>query len=102
MAHHEGERTMNDASTGCSRRSFLGSAVMLPLLAAALASEARADASKASKESMRYQSSPNGNMQCSGCNFFIPGSDANADGTCKIVDGAISPHGYCMAYNAKS
>ena len=93
---------MNDARTGFSRRSFLGSVIALPLLAGAATTAAVADASKASKDSMHYQTSPNGSMQCSGCKFFIPGQDAKSDGTCKIVDGAISPNGYCMAYVAKS
>jgi len=85
-----------------NRRSFLGSLIVLPLLAGALSSQAVADGAKASKDSMHYQTSPNSGMQCSGCRFFIPGQDAKSDGTCKIVDGAISPDGYCMAYAAKS
>ena len=93
---------MNDVHTDCSRRSFLGSVIVLPLLAGALTSAAAADSSKASKDSMHYQTSPNGSMQCSGCKFFIQGQDAKSDGSCKIVDGAISPNGYCMAYVAKS
>ncbi|HET6276671.1 MAG TPA: high-potential iron-sulfur protein [Candidatus Cybelea sp.] len=75
---------------------------MLPALAGLLSPRARADASKSSQESMHYQTSPKDGMQCSGCNFFIAGKDASSDGTCKVVDGTISPHGYCMAYNAKS
>jgi hypothetical protein len=93
---------MNEPQNPFSRRSFLGSIVVLPALASALAAPAVADGPKASKDSMHYQSTPNDGNQCSGCNFFIPGSDAKSDGTCKIVDGSISPNGYCMAYNAKS
>jgi High potential iron-sulfur protein len=85
-----------------SRRTFLGGVLVLPALSGLLAAKAAADSQKASQESMHYQTSPNGSKQCSNCNFFIPGSDANSNGTCKIVDGSISPHGYCMAYNAKS
>ncbi|MFZ0031991.1 MAG: hypothetical protein WAK84_08970 [Candidatus Cybelea sp.] len=85
-----------------TRRTFLGSALVLPALASLLTTEALADSQKSSQAAMHYQSSPNGSMQCSGCNFFIPGSDANSDGTCKIVDGSISPHGYCIGFNAKS
>ena len=93
---------MSEACSGLTRRRFLESAVVLPLLTGALTAAAGADGSKASKDSMHYQSSPNGGMQCSGCKFFMPGQDAKSDGTCKIVDGAISPNGYCMAYVAKS
>ena len=85
-----------------SRRAFLQGIVVLPALAGALSAEAGAQGSKASQSSMHYQTSPNNGMQCAGCNFFIPGDDASSDGTCKIVDGTISPHGYCMAYAAKS
>lgn len=92
---------MNHDRSDLSRRSFLASAVILPLLAGALSSRAVADGGKASKDSMHYQTSPNNGMQCSGCRFFIPGQDAKSDGACKIVDGAISPNGYCMAYAAK-
>lgn len=87
--------------TPLSRRSFLGAVVVLPALAGSLASAASADASKASQESMHYQTTPNGKMHCSLCKFFIPGQDAQSSGTCQIVDGAISPNGYCMAFAAK-
>jgi hypothetical protein len=85
-----------------NRRGFLGCVVFLPSLAGALAATARADGSKASQASMHYQSSPNGGSHCSDCKFFVPGSDAKSNGTCQIVDGSISPNGYCMAFNAKS
>ncbi|MGB8519681.1 MAG: high-potential iron-sulfur protein [Candidatus Tumulicola sp.] len=90
-------------SSSATRRTFLAGAVVLPALAG-LASimPARADASKSSQASMHYQTTPNDGKQCSGCNFFIPGSSASASGSCKIVDGSISPSGYCIAYSAKS
>ena len=76
--------------------------VVLPALAALLGAPAAADASKASQESMHYQTTPNGDMHCSLCKFFTPGKDASSNGSCQIVDGSISPNGYCMAYSAKS
>ncbi len=81
-----------------SRKAFLGAVVVLPALASAL--PASADASKSSQASMQYQPTPKDGKHCSQCNFFIPGSSATADGTCKIVDGTISPNGYCIAFNA--
>ncbi|MFZ1017628.1 MAG: hypothetical protein WAN39_07125 [Candidatus Cybelea sp.] len=92
---------MANAPDRPGRRSFLEGLVLLPALAATLGGIAAADSSKATKSAMHYQSSPSGSMQCSGCKFFIPGSDAKSDGTCQVVDGAISPTGYCMAYSAK-
>ncbi|HKU81258.1 MAG TPA: high-potential iron-sulfur protein [Candidatus Tumulicola sp.] len=81
-----------------SRKAFLGSVVLLPALASAL--PALADASKSSQASMQYQPTPKDGKQCSQCNFFIPGSSATSNGTCKIVDGTIAPTGYCIAFNA--
>lgn len=84
------------------RAAFLGKAALLPVLAVVLDSAAQAQGAKSSKDAMHYQTSPNNGMQCSGCKFFTPGNDPNADGSCAIVDGSISPHGYCIAYSAKS
>lgn len=85
-----------------TRKTFLGSIIVLPALAGLAAAPALADGSKSSQAAMHYQTTPNDGKQCSGCNFFIPGTTADANGSCKIVDGTISPHGYCMAYSAKS
>ena len=85
-----------------TRKAFLGSVIVLPALAGLVVAPAHADGSKSSQASMHYQTTPNDGKQCSGCNFFIPGSSATANGSCKIVDGSISPNGYCIAYSAKS
>lgn len=54
------------------------------------------------KAAMQYRDTPNGKQECSNCSLFVPGSSAKANGTCKVVDGSISPHGYCVAYAAKA
>jgi High potential iron-sulfur protein len=92
---------MHDATRGPNRRAFLGVVILLPSLAALTFASAAAGSSKASQASMQYRTSPNGNLQCSGCSFFVPAADPSANGSCKIVDGSISPHGYCIAYSAK-
>ena len=38
---------------------------------------------------------------CDDCLQFVPGADAKAVGTCRIVDGPISPHGHCIAFTPK-
>jgi High potential iron-sulfur protein len=96
----EREDHMTRPEASLRRKTFLGSLAALPLLNM-FAAKARADSSKASQASMHYQNSPNNGMHCSGCKFFIPGSDAAANGSCQIVDGSISPNGYCIAYAAK-
>jgi hypothetical protein len=93
---------MSESIEFLTRRRFLGSAIALPALAALLTAPALADGSKASQASMHYQNSPNGGMQCSGCKFFIAGKDPKSNGSCQVVDGSISPNGYCNGYNAKS
>lgn len=93
---------MSETRESSTRRSFLGGVIALPALAGLLTAAASADSSKASQASMHYQTSPSGSMQCSGCQFFIPAQDTTSSGSCKIVDGSISPHGYCIAYSAKS
>ena len=74
----------------------------MPALASALSAAARADGTKSAQSAMHYQTTPNGGKQCSGCTFFLPAKDASANGNCQIVDGSISPTGYCIAFNAKS
>jgi len=52
----------------------------------------------ARKASVHYQDHPSGSDMCSNCANFIPGSSPTAMGTCKLVAGSISPHGYCFDY----
>jgi hypothetical protein len=93
---------MSQARNELTRRTFLGCAIMLPALAGAFGTAAYADGSKASQASMHYQTTPNGSMHCSECKFFVPGQDPKSNGSCQIVDGTISPNGYCIAFTAKS
>jgi hypothetical protein len=80
-----------------SRRHILKGVVVLA--GAALASslgtrDARAQ-KKASKESMKYQDKPNMDKQCSNCSQFV------SPDSCNIVEGTISPRGYCVAWQKK-
>lgn len=92
---------MVNASKSLNRRSFISGVILLPALAAALPGRASADSSKSSQASMHYQTTPNGSMHCSECKFFVPGQDAQSIGSCQIVDGSISPNGYCIAFTPK-
>jgi len=51
---------------------------------------------KVSKAAMKYQDHPNGDQQCSNCLQFVPPN------SCKVVDGVISPNGYCIAWTKKT
>ena len=84
------------AKGGVSRRDFLhvaaigGGATILG--AGLIASPA---AAKMSPKAMSYQPTPKGNQRCDNCaNFQAPGG-------CKLVDGPISPAGWCILYNPK-
>lgn len=94
---------MNDSSGKMTRGAFVQGVVVLPALAALVAGTATpARAAKGSQAQYKYQTKPKDGKKCSGCTFFIPGKSATANGSCKIVEGTISPNGWCIAYSAKT
>jgi hypothetical protein len=93
---------MRESKTGMTRRTFVANAVVLPALAGLLLAETTIAEAKGSKAQFKYQSTPNNGKKCSQCTFYIPGSSPKANGTCKIVDGSISPNGWCSGFSAKS
>ena len=92
---------MNDSRSGMTRRSFVANVVVLPALAGLLLSETTAAEAKGSQAQFKYQKTPSNGHKCSQCIQYVPGSSATANGTCKIVDGSISPNGWCIAWAAK-
>jgi High potential iron-sulfur protein len=93
---------MKDSANAMTRRSFIAGTIVLPALAGLLLAETTTADAKGSKAQFKYQTSPKNGQQCSKCSLFIPGSSATANGTCKLVDGSISPKGWCTAFAAKS
>lgn len=86
-----------------SRRAFLRGTLMVGcslLVPAALYRSAPALADtgvkKLAQSGVKYQSSPKGTSKCSGCVNFIA-----ASGSCKLVEGKISPDGWCMLWAKK-
>jgi uncharacterized protein YjbJ (UPF0337 family) len=56
----------------------------------------QATANKVSQASVQYQTQPKGEQKCSTCaNFIAPNS-------CKLVDGQISPEGWCNLWTKKA
>ncbi len=90
---------MNDDQK-ISRKQILAGLIMLPAFAAVASTGARA-AAKASKSAVKYQSKPEGGHDCKGCKFFKHGKTAKANGTCSVVEGSISPNGWCVAWSKK-
>ena len=96
-----------------SRRTWLKalaafSAVGMPLMLASTAAEA-----KASKAAVHYRDFPSGMRMCRNCKFFIStgggrsgmmgcpmmgGRGMMGAGACQLVEGRISPMGYCDLY----
>lgn len=81
-----------------SRRAILKGAALLAstTVIAGLLGSKEALAQKASKASMQYQDKPNGDKQCSNCAQFVPAN------SCQIVEGIISPQGFCISWQKKS
>ncbi len=93
---------MIDSKPTMSRGSLLQKLAVAPIAIGALAAiRSEADA-KGSKAAFKYQDHPNGKKMCSVCSLFIPGKTPTAAGTCRAVAGAISPHGYCIAFSPKA
>lgn len=93
----------DDHNRPVTRRAVLKGAMLLATAVTALsgAAESALAADKATKAAMQYRDKPNGKSECSNCIQFIPGKTAKAMGSCKVVAGAISPHGWCLAYAPK-
>ena len=86
---------MRDAET-ISRRALLGGAA-LAVGAAAATGTSRSEAAeqKVSQADAKYQDQPKGQQRCEICLQFQP---PNA---CRIVEGPISPKGWCQYFAAK-
>ena len=95
---------MNDLTNKkVSRRTFLKNTTLLAGIAAipvAIISK-EAFAAKMAKATMQYQDHPKDNFHCSKCMQFIPGKTTAANGTCKLIEGSISPDGWCLAFAPK-
>ena len=81
-----------------SRRQFLGTSALTIAIAGMTSfsgvEPALAQAKK-SKQEAQYQDAPKDGQQCSKCKHF-------KNGKCDIVEGDISPNGWCKFFEAKS
>lgn len=90
---------MDDENCKVSRRFLLRAAALLGAgaLTASLGVQRQALAQqKVSKQAMKYQDKPNGAQQCSNCMHFLPNNQ------CAVVEGAVSPQGWCIAWAKKA
>lgn len=93
---------MSEKTNSDSRRGLLKKAAGLTGLAALTMVAGRAEAAGMSKSASKYQDNPKDGHQCDGCALYIPGSSPTAMGKCKVVDGSISPKGWCQLWSPKS
>lgn len=97
--------TSRERKFDAGRRSALrtGAALVAGVASAgALLRSAPARAAKAPKATMMYQDKPHGEQRCDNCIHFVAGKTPTANGTCAVVEGSISPHGWCVAYAPKA
>jgi hypothetical protein len=71
-----------------SRRTLLGRFLSSAALVGLMTLPARA-INRFTKGASRYMNHPNGDRRCAGCMHFRP------PGSCEVVMGRISPHGWC-------
>jgi len=84
---------MKTCQNAVSRRTvLLGAAGAVPVLAL-MTGVAEA---KMAQAAVKYQTEPKDGHQCDGCNFFV------APSSCKMVDGDISPTGWCALWVKKA
>jgi hypothetical protein len=58
-------------------------------------------ATKLAKSAVQYQNEPNAGKDCDDCIHFVPGATPKSAGSCKIIEGVVSAHGYCVAFTPK-
>ena len=76
-----------------SRRSML--LLAGGTLAAGVAGMKPAYAQKSPKADMKYQDTPKDGQKCDECQYW------QKPGSCALVEGPISPNGWCIIYNKK-
>ena len=85
---------MNGTETVRPARRDVLRGTFAALIALVTASTARAQ-QKAPQKTVQYQDKPKGDQQCDKCQHFV------APDSCKLVDGKISPKGWCLLYVVK-
>lgn len=82
--------------SGCDSKKDAGPSAAssnTPKTSAAPASTTAPAASKATQASVQYQGQPKNDQMCSQCRNFIAETK-----TCKVVEGSISPDGWCSLW----
>ncbi len=96
------EKSMVESTKICpaalSRRSMLRRIALATggaALVATTVTGTRTAFAKSSQKAVHYQDTPHGTQSCDNCREFEPPS------ACKVVDGVITPTGWCKVYIKK-
>jgi hypothetical protein len=84
------------APASVSRRDLLRGAAVIAGGAAIVVGTVLPAQAKMPQKAAAYQDSPKGDANCSSCALFKTPS------SCTLVDGTISPNGWCRFYSKKS
>ena len=85
-----------------SRREALRASarwLLVPTLGT-LAIVAEPVAAKVSKADVFYRDAPEEGKSYAACRLFTPGESGT--GTCAVVEGSVSPNGWCTAFSARA
>jgi hypothetical protein len=83
--------------SGCDSKKSASSTSGAPAGSPATGTEPAAPGKKLAQVSVQYQSQPKGDQKCSLCTNYIAESNS-----CKLVDGPISPDGWCSLWTKKT
>jgi hypothetical protein len=82
-----------DKEQTISRRIVLAAGLTLTALPARADDQPAANPNKISQAAADYQPTPKGMFSCGVCTFFIKPK------SCKVVDGEVSPTGWCKLFD---
>ena len=92
----------NDEKLICRRAMLKQSSMLVASVAAIplILVKSPAAAQKIAKLNFHYQAAPKDGKKCADCTAYVAVLGA-AEGTCKVVEGTISPSGWCIAFSSK-
>ena len=73
-------------------RALVAGSILMPLITGA---------AKLAKADVQYQDRPRDGRDCDDCIQFVPDPTRKTVGSCKVVEGEVSAHGYCLAFTPK-
>jgi high potential iron-sulfur protein len=88
--------TSQNQANGLSRRTTLIRSIAYAAGAVVSLLPVREAAAKMAQTAVSYQATPKGDQQCGNCSLFQPPS------ACTLVDGTISPTGWCKFWVKKA